>query len=369
MLAGSAIFLLVLYPLLFNLPLNFVRLLWGYRQGLAPMPPHVQKRAEAVDRATLLVVHMILLATVISLLNRSLLSLNAVGLTRANWKSAMALGVLVSYIPVGLGALLQRFLPTNKPEEEPESRGPFAVWCGLTLLGAISVELWRAFSIAALIRLELSPWLAVLVVAIAYGSSQLSSNTARAAGSATFGAAAGFLFVKTGSLLAPLAMSIIVSGAKLYRVRHMATRVLRTFVALEYSGGPQIRQKLGNTRRNVICPSCNASFNPGKVKRTWRSFVCPECGEVLEYEKGTFGYVLFFFCLYGVPALLYYVGYRSLRLIPLSIATALVIVYLGVTIHSLIFPPKAQLHLKYGDSGLHLADKPKIREEHRPTDD
>jgi predicted RNA-binding Zn-ribbon protein involved in translation (DUF1610 family) len=366
---GSVIFVLVFYPLLFNLPLNFVRLLWGYRQGLAPMPPHVQKRAEAVDRVMLLVVHMILLATVISLLNRSPLSLYTVGLTTANWKSAMALGVLVSYVPVGLGALLQRFLPTNKPEEEPESRDPFAVWCGLTLLGAISVELWRAFSIAALIRLELSPWLAVLVVAIAYGSSQLSTNTARAVGSATFGAVAGFLFVKTGSLLAPLAMSLIVSGAELYRVRQMATRVLRTFVALEYSGGPQIGQKLGNARRNVICPSCNASFNPGKVKRTGRSFVCPECGEVLEYETATFAYALFIFCLYGVPALLYYVGYRSLRLIPLSIATALVIFFLGVTIHSLIFPPKAQLHLKYGDSGLHLADKPKVRDDHRPTDE
>jgi hypothetical protein len=264
---GSVIFVLVLYPLLFNLPLNFVRLLWGYRQGLAPMPPHEQKRAEVVDRVTLLVVHMILLATVISLLNHSPLSLYAVGLTTANWKSAMALGVLLSFVPAGLGALLQRFLPTNKPEEEPESRDPFAVWCGLTLLGAISVELWRAFSIAALIRLELSPWLAVLVVAIAYGSSQLSTNTARAVGTATFGAAAGFLFVKTGSLLAPLAMSLIVSGAELYRVRHMATRVLRTFVALEYSGGPQIRQKLGNARRNVICPSCNARLQSGKGQK------------------------------------------------------------------------------------------------------
>jgi predicted RNA-binding Zn-ribbon protein involved in translation (DUF1610 family) len=367
--AGSAIFLLVFYPLLFNLPLNFVRFQWGFKQGPAPMPPDVQERAEAADRAVLLVMNLILLVVVVSLLNRSPLSRYAVGLTTANWKSATALGVLVSYVPVSLGALLQRFLATDKPEEEPKSRGPIAIWCGLTALAAFSVELWRALSIAALIRLELSPWLAVLVPAIAYGSSQLSTNAARAVGSATFGAAAGFLFVKTGSLLAPLAMSLIVSGAELYRVRHMATRVLRTFVALEYSGGPQIRQKLGNARRNVICPSCNASFNPGKVKRTGRSFVCPECGEVLEYETATFAYALFLFCLYGVPALLYCVGYRSLRLIPLSIATALVIFFLGVTIHSLIFPPKAQLHLKYGDSGLRLTDKPKVRDDHRPTDD
>ncbi|MGB2656001.1 MAG: CPBP family glutamic-type intramembrane protease, partial [Candidatus Acidiferrum sp.] len=350
---GSIIFALVFYPLLFNLPLNFVRLLWGYRQGLAPMPPHVQTRAEVVDRAVVLVMYMILLATVISLLNRSLLSLYAVGLTTANWKSAMAFGVLVSYVPVGLGALLHRFLPTDKPEEEPASRGPLAVWCGLTLLGGLSVELWRAVSIAALTRLELSPWFAVLLAAVAYGASQLSTSTAKAAGAVTFGALAGFLFVKTGSLMAPFAMNLTVAGAELYRVRHMASR-------------GEIRQ---STRRNVICPSCNAGFNPGNVRRAGRSFLCPECGEVLEHETGTFAHVLFGVCLYGVPALLYYLGYRSLRSIALSIAAALVIFYLGITIHSLIFPPKAQLHLKYGESGLHFADKPKVRDDHRPTDD
>jgi len=367
--AGSAIFLLVFYPLLFNLPLNFVRFQWGFKQGPAPMPPGVQERAEAADRAVLLVMSLILLVVVVSLLNRSLLSIYAVGLTTANWKSATALGVLVSYVPVSLGALLKRFLATYQPEEEPKSRGPIVIWCGLAALGAFSAELWRAFSIAALIRLELSPWLAVLVVAIAYGSSQLSTSTATAAGTATFGAVAGFLFVKTGSLLAPLAMSLIVAGAELYRVRQIASRVLRTFVALEYSGGPEIGKNLENTRRNVTCPSCNASFNPGKVKKTWGTFTCPDCGEVLEHETGTFGYVLFFFCLYGVPALLYYVGYRSLSLIPLSIAVSLVIFFLGIVIHSFVFPPKAQLHLNYGDSGLHLTDKPKVRDDHQPTDD
>jgi len=367
--AGSAIFLLVFYPLLFNLPLNLVRFHWGFKQGLAPMPPDLQERAEAVDRVVLLVMYLILLVVVVWFLNASLLSMYAVGLTTANWKPAMALGVLVSYVPVSLGALLQRFLATDKPEDEPESRGPIAIWCSLTALGALSVELWRAFSIAALIRLEMSPWFAVLVTAVAYGSSQLSTSTARAAGAATFGAAAGFLFVKTGSLLAPLAMSLIVAGAELYRVRNMASRILSTFVALEYGGGPEFRQKLGNTRRNVICPSCNASFNPGKVKKTRRSFICPECGEVLEYETGTFAYVLFFFCLYGIPALLYYVGYRSLSLVPFSIAVAFVIFFLGIAIHSLIFPPKAQQKLNYGDTGLRLTNKPKVREDQRPSDD
>lgn len=367
--AGYAIFILVFYPFLFNLPLNLVRFQWGFKQGLAPMPPDVQKRAEAADRAVLLVKYLTLLVTVVSLLNRSLISTYAVGLTTANWKSAMALGVLVSYVPVSLGALLQRFLATDKPGEEPESRGPLAIWCGLTVLGAFSVEFWRAFCIATLIRLVLFPWVAVLVVAIAYGASQITTSTARAAGTATFGAAAGFLFVKTGSLLAPLTMSLIVAGAELYRVRHLASRVLRTVVALGYPGDSKIGEKPQNTRRNVTCPSCNASFNPGKVKMTLTSFTCPDCGEVLEYETGKFGYILIYFCLFGVPALLYYLGYRSLSLIPLSVVVSVVILFLGIAIQSFISPSKAQVKLTYDGSGLRLTDKPKVRDDHKPTDD
>ena len=369
MFAGSAIFILVFYPLLFNLPLNFVRYQWGVKRGLAPMPPEMQKRAEAADRAVRLVMYLILLATVVSLLNRSQVSTYAVGLTTANWKSAMALGVLVSYVPVSLGALLQRFLATDKPGEEPESRGPLAIWCGLTVIGALSVEFWRAFCIATLIRLELFPWVAVLVVAIVYGASQITTSIARAVGAATFGAAAGFLFVKTGSLLAPLTMSLIVAGAELYRVRHLASRVLRTVVALGYPSVSKIGEKQRNTRRNVACPSCNASFNPGKVKMALTSFTCPDCGEVLEYETGTFDYILAYFCLFGVPALLYYLGYRSLSLIPLSIAVAVVILFLGIAIQSFISPSKAQVKLTYGGSGLRLTDKPKVRGDRKPTDD
>jgi hypothetical protein len=90
---------------------------------------------------------------------------------------------------------------------------------------------------------------------------------------------------------------------------------------------------------------------------------------VLEYETGTFAYVLFFFCFCGIPALLYYVGYRSLSLVPFSIAASFLIFFLGVAIHSLIFPPKAQQKFNYGDSGLRLTNKPKVREDQRPSDD
>jgi hypothetical protein len=123
-----------------------------------------------------------------------------------------------------------------------------------------------------------------------------------------------------------------------------------------------------NSRR-VTCPCCNASFNPGKVKKTWRSFACPECSKVLKYETPTFAYVLFFACLYGVPALMYYFGFRDMTLVPRSIAVGFVIFFLGLAIYSLIFPSKAQQKLNYGESGLHLTDKDESREGQRPTDD
>jgi hypothetical protein len=360
---------LVLLPVLFILPFNLVRFRWGFEQGLAPMPPDVQERAEAGDRAVHFAVYMILLAAIAYLLHGSLISSYAVGLTTDNWKSATALAALLSYVPLSLGAMLQRILPPDRLREEPESRGPLAVWCGLRVLGSISIEFWRAFCIAALIRLDFAAWAAVLLVAVTYGSSYLTTSVGMAAGAATFGGVAGFLFVKTGSLLAPLTMSLIVAGAQLYRVRCMKSRVLSRLVALEYSSGSEIKGRAENRRRYVTCPVCSASFHPGRVNRKMGTFTCPGCGEVLTYETGRFGYSLFFFCLYGVPALLYYLGYRGFTLLFVSIGAASLMFFFGVAMHSLIVPPKAQQKLSYGDTGLRLTDKPKRGEDHRPTDD
>ena len=44
---------LLLYPFLYLLPLNLVRFRWGFEEGLAPMPPEVQEKAEAADRVVL----------------------------------------------------------------------------------------------------------------------------------------------------------------------------------------------------------------------------------------------------------------------------------------------------------------------------
>jgi hypothetical protein len=259
--ALAAVSLLVFYPLLMNLPLNLVRFQWGFKRGLAPMSPDVQKQAEAADRMVLYVSYFILLAVVVALLNRSQFSVYAVGLTIGNWKSAIALGALSSLLFVSLESII----PAEKLREEAESQGSLASWCGLTVLGSLSVELWRAFCIVSLIRLDLSSWVAVLVVATAYGASQLSTTIATAAGASTVAAAAGFLFVKTGSLLAPLAMSLIAAGVHFYRVRHIS---------------------IGQSRYVTKCGVCSATFHPSEIEAPFftPNFPCPKCGEQLEYE-------------------------------------------------------------------------------------
>jgi threonine/homoserine efflux transporter RhtA len=147
---------LVLYPFLYVLPLNLVRFQWGFKKGLAPMPPEMEERAEAADRLVRFVSHAILLAVVVLLMHGSPISEYEVGLTADNWKSALGMGVLLSLFPLGLSELVLRNLPPEEFRKELESRGPVAAWCGLTTLGSFSHELWRAFCIVALIRLGLS---------------------------------------------------------------------------------------------------------------------------------------------------------------------------------------------------------------------
>jgi hypothetical protein len=120
--ALAAVSFLVFYPLLMNLPLNLVRFQWGFKRGLAPMSPDVQKQAEAADWTVLYVSYFILLAVVVTLLNRSQFSVYAVGLTIGNWKSAVALGALSSLLFVSLESII----PAEKLREEAESQGSLA---------------------------------------------------------------------------------------------------------------------------------------------------------------------------------------------------------------------------------------------------
>lgn len=336
----SAVLALISYPLLVNLPPNVVRFRWGFRRGLAPMPPDVELQAEAADRAALFVIHLVLLAVIIFLLQRSSISAYAMGLTTENWKSGIAVGGLLGCVNASVGAVLLRSVAApGKLQEIPESRGPLATWSGLTVLGSLSVEFWRVFCIVTLIRFDFSAWLAVMVVAVAYGSASLTTSTAKALGAACFGGVAGFSFVKTGSLLAPVVMSLITTGTYVYRARHVS-----------------LRKRADPARSAVTCPVCKAAFDLTKVKRTLTAFTCPECGEQLQYETGWFDSVWFAVSFFGVPIAVYLLGFRDLSLVWVSAGSAICVFALGIAIHSRLRPPKLELR----SADLSLINRPKF---------
>jgi hypothetical protein len=209
------------YPLIYNLPLNPVTFLWGFHHGQAPMPPEVKDRAEAAERMVHLGKYVTVLTVVVLLLNGSSISVDALGLTANNWKSAIGLGIVVGFIVLGIREIMMRSVPLDRIRKEAQSHGPLGVWFALELLGSFSTQFWRAFCIITLISLDISEWVAVLIVAVIGGATYLSTSTGRAAGTAMNGVIAGFLFVKTGSLVALLSMSLIAAAAELYRSRHL----------------------------------------------------------------------------------------------------------------------------------------------------
>ncbi len=322
---------LVLYLFLYLLPLNLVRFRWGFEEGLAPMPPEVQEKAEAADRVALCVTHVILLVIIVLLMRGSPISPYDVGLTADNWKSALGMGVLFSLLPLGLSELLLRNMPTEKARKEPESHGPVAAWYGLNTLGSFTQEFWRAFCIASLVRAGLSAWVAVLIVAAVYGTLHLQTSVARALGSAAFGGAAGFLLVNTGSLLAPLTMSLIVAGTNLYQVRQESSSIGRIGTSQE------IRRR--ESRYSRPCPVCGAIIRLSEVHRAVDILACPNCGESLTTEKKylwVVGALSLVAAIYATRHLIY----RDLLYAFATEGLALVLFFLGAFLLGMLVPPK-----------------------------
>lgn len=274
------------------------------------MPPDVQERADAADRAVRAVMYLTLLAVIGSFLNGSLISKPAVGLTTANWMSALALVTLVSFVPGCLGAMLSRARTTDKLEGEPESRGPLATWCGLVVLGAVSIEIWRTFCIAALVRLDLSTWTAVLVASFASGAALLHTSIASAFGAAVYGGVAGFLFVKTGSLLAPLAMSLATMGAHLYQARHRLSQAVSIVKPLKCPGCSRTIQWLESpSGKYFACPGCGHKLRRNLNWR-WQGVVSGIVGAVAAVLL--FGLDLFWSLVSFVPLFIVFVVFSSL---------------------------------------------------------
>jgi predicted RNA-binding Zn-ribbon protein involved in translation (DUF1610 family) len=295
------------------------------------MPQEVQEKAEAADRLVLCVTHVILLVVVVLLMYGSPISAYEVGLTGDNWKPALGMGILFSLFPLGLGELLLRSMLPEKVREEPESRGPLAAWYGLNTLGLFAQEFWRAFCIVSLIRLGLSAWVAVLIVAVVYGTLHLQTSVARALGSATFGGAAGFLFVNTSSLLSPLTMGLIASGAHLYRVRQASCSI----------GLIGTNQGIGypESRYSRPCPACGAIIRLSEVLKAVDFLACPNCGESLTTEKKDL-WVIGGLSVVAAAYATRHLVYREPAYLLLTEGLAFVLFSLGAFLLGLFVPPK-----------------------------
>lgn len=322
---------LLIYPLLYVLPLNVVRFQWGFKKGLAPMAPELEERAEAADRVVLFLTDLILLVVVALLMHGSLISPYEIGLTTDNWKSAVGIGVMFSLLPLGLRGLLLSNAPPEAARKEFESHGPVAIWCGLIPFGSFSNEFWRAFCIVALTRLDISGWLAVVIAAVFFAAPSLQTNIATALGSAIFGGAAGFLFVKTGSLLAPLTMSLVLGAAKLYQVRHASSSIERI--------GTNRGLHRPESRYARPCPVCGAIIRLSEGSRAADMLACPNCGECLTTEKKDLWIVAALSLVVAVYATRHLV-YQEPVYFLLTEGLALVLFFVGVFLLGLFVPPK-----------------------------
>jgi hypothetical protein len=183
---------LLLYPLLHVLRTNPIRVQWGFKNGLPPMPPEFEEKAKAAGRAILFFADLILLVVVVLFIRGSFISAYEVGLTSANWKPALGMGVMFSLLPLGLFEVFLSHAPPDVACKQPESSGPVTTWYGLIALSSLSHEFWRAFCIVALVRLGFTAWRAVVVTAVFFATVSLQTSIATAIGAAASGGAAGF---------------------------------------------------------------------------------------------------------------------------------------------------------------------------------
>jgi hypothetical protein len=259
---------LVAYPVLCLIPLNLIRFRWGFMNGSAPMPPEMEAKAEVADRTALFIIHVILFVLVAVSMRGSSISLDEVGLSLANWKRALGMGLMFSLFFVGLGELSLSKVPPADSRKEAESRGSVAVWCGIILSVSFSREIWRAFCIVALIRYGFPAWLAILLAALFSATVWLQVGIASALGAAAAYGAAGFLFVDTNSLLAPVSMGIVAGLTNLYHVRHAR------------SGAPR-----ASSRFSRPCPAGGEAIRLSEVRWAGDMITCPRCGKCLTTKK------------------------------------------------------------------------------------
>lgn len=220
------------------------------------MPPDIEQKAKELDWFADLGIQVGLLLTVLLLMWNSAVSARSIGLSTSNWRLAVTLGAIFSVIPIAIGGVLRRVPSAKSDDPYPQVGLPNKY--GLTVLSQFSPEFWRAFCITALIHVGCPAWVGVVITAVVCAVPHLYGSDFSALGAAVGGLIPGFLFVETGSLLAPVTMGLISSTFMLYDAHRRAARTATDMPA-------------------VMCPACSRAVSRIEAAGT-RSLVCPSCG-------------------------------------------------------------------------------------------
>ena len=116
-------------------------------------------------------------------------------------------------------------------------------------------------------------------------------------------------------------------------------------------------QEASMSRYSVVCPFCGKKIRPVQFAIRKGTFLCPECGESLEYSRQNAWFVLPSSVVAAV-VIVYYLGYRSFTFAIATFCVSLVIIVLGTSIAYHVRPPKAQRSFKNGGAGLRFTEKP-----------
>ncbi len=148
------------------------------------MPPDLERRALRRGRVLLLVRYILLSAYVLTSLDRASLERITLGFTSLSTLSYVAVGA-----GVGLGLVLcrtwgRRFWPGLNWEnpKNPMRTGPRPLWLVIIVVGGLSEELWRAFTIVELRKTGLTFSSAILVTALCFALGQLGGKPSRISG-------------------------------------------------------------------------------------------------------------------------------------------------------------------------------------------
>ncbi len=224
----TAYLALLVLPLCVFLPFNLVRFAWGYRNGLKPMPTEVLMRAERVDQLVWPFQHATILGLVILLMAHQKVSPAQVGIHRDRWQISLALGITAGLLLVATQGLIWKVVPSVMAarEEFENARGSAMLWCANYMVGAFSEELWLVFCLVALRKAGYPLSVAVLVPSIAFGSAHFTYRLGALA-VAIKGSFSCFLFLATGSILAPYLFHFLGNLGALYWARRGAALARR----------------------------------------------------------------------------------------------------------------------------------------------